>query len=105
MCLTDVQPYDSDILHLINLTEGVSYAAMLKDLEKRIKPEELGVAFQGIRETRFKDLLVELKCFKDRGWLDAAFKDVIGASGSVRHFIPRIEVEIADINPSTDSEE
>ena len=55
---------------------------------------------------RFKDLLVKLKCSKeDRGHLDSAFAEVIGASESVRHLISRIEVEIADIDPSTDAED
>ena len=45
---------------------------------------KLGVTVQGIRETRYKDLLVELKCSKEgRGWLDTALKEVIGASGTV----------------------
>ena len=48
---------------------------------------------------------MELKCSKHCGRLDSAFKEVIGTSGSVRHLIPRIEVEIADIDPSTDAED
>ena len=32
-------------------------------------------------------------------------KEVIGASGTVRHLIPRIEVEIADIEPSIEAED
>ena len=37
---------------LIQPTEGVSYAAILKDLKKRVKPDEQGVTVQKIRETR-----------------------------------------------------
>ena len=33
--------------------------------------------------------------------LDSAFKEVISANMSVRYLIARIEVEIADIDPST----
>ena len=59
----------------------MSYAAILKDLKKRVKPKKLGITVQGFRETRSKDLLVELKCSKeDRGRLDIAFKEVTGAS-------------------------
>ena len=53
---------------LIKLTEGVSYAAILKDLKKHVKPDKLGVTVHGIRETRSKDLLVELKCSKEGRW-------------------------------------
>ena len=43
---------------------------------------------------------MELKCSKEgRGRLDAALKEVIDASGTVRHLIPRIDFEIADIEP------
>ena len=91
---------------LIKSTEGVSYAAILKDLTKHVKPDELGVTVHGIRETRSKDLLVELKCSKEgRGRLDTFLKEVIGASGTVRHLIPRIEVEIADIEPSIEADD
>ena len=91
---------------LTKTTEGVSYAAILKDLKKHVKPDELGVTVHGIRETRSKDLLVELKCSKEgRGRLDTALKEVIGAGGTVRHLIPRIDVEIADVEPSIEAED
>ena len=71
---------------------------ILKNLKKRVKPDELSATVQQIREMRSKALLVELKCSKEgKGRPDAAFKEVIGASGTVRHLIPKIEVEIADI--------
>ena len=37
--------------------------------------------------------------------LDSAFKEVIGANGSVRHLISKIEVGITDIDPSTDADD
>ena len=44
---------------------------------------------------------MELKCSKKgRGRLDTVFKEAIEASGVARHLIPRIEVEIADLEPS-----
>ena len=53
---------------LIKPTEGMSYASILRELKKRVNPDELGATVQGIRETRSKDLLVELKCStKSRG--------------------------------------
>ena len=69
---------------LIKPAEGVSYAAILKGLKK----------------------LLDLKCSKEgRGWLDTALKEVIGASGTVRHLLPRIEIEIANIEPSIEAED
>ena len=89
---------------LIKPAEGMSYASILRGLKKRVNPDELGATVQGIRETRSKDLIVELKCSKkDRERLDTAFKEAVGASGIVRHLIPRIEVEIADLDPSIEA--
>ena len=45
---------------LIKPVEGMSYASILRELKKRVNPDELGATVQGIRETRSKDLLVEL---------------------------------------------
>ena len=91
---------------LIKPAEGMSYASMLRELKKRVNPDELDATVQGIKETRSKDLLVELKCFtKSRGRLDTAFKEAVGARGTVRHLIPRIEVEIADLEPTIEAED
>ena len=66
---------------LIKPAEGVSYAAILKTLKKRVKPDEIGVTVQGTREMRSKDLWVELKCSKrDIGRLDTALKKFIGVT-------------------------
>ena len=47
---------------LIRPLEGISYAAILKNLKSRVNPEGLGVTIGGIRETMSKDLLVEVRC-------------------------------------------
>ena len=82
----------------------MSCASILRGLKKRVNPDELGATVQGIRETRSKELIVELKCSKkDRERLDSTYKEAVGASGTVRHLIPRIEVEIADLDPSIEA--
>ena len=92
---------------LIKPVQGMSYAFILRALKKRVNPDELGATVQGIsRETRSKELLVGLRCSKEgRGKLDAALKKAIGASGSVCHLIPRIEVKIADLESSIEAED
>ena len=55
--------------------------AILKNLKSRVNPEELGFRIDGIRETRTKYLLVEVKCAaENRGKLDSAFRGVVGES-------------------------
>ena len=84
----------------------MSYADILKGFKKFVKSDELGDTVQGIKETRSKELLVKLKCSKvGRGRLDTDLKQVIGASGTVRHFILKIEVETTDIEHSIDAED
>ena len=65
---------------LIKPTVGVSYAAILKNLKSRGNPEELGATIGGNRETRSKDLLVEVRregkrevvlCLPRRSWRDS----------------------------------
>ena len=63
---------------LIKPAEGVSYAAILNDLKKRVKPEEVGITVQQIRETHSKDLLVKLKSFnQDRGQKTPSSKSLL----------------------------
>ena len=86
---------------LIKPAEGMSYATILRERKMRVNSDELGATVQGIRDTRSKDLLVEIKCSaKSRGRLGTAFKEVIGARGTVRQPIARIEVEIVDLEPT-----
>ena len=75
------------------------------DLEKS-QEEELGVKIGGIREASTKDLLVEVKCaVEDIEKLGSAFRDVVGESGSVHHLVHTVEVEILDIDPTTETED
>ena len=90
----------------LNQQREWSYASILRELKKRVNPDELGATVQGIRETRSKDLLVELTCStKSRENTDNTFKEVVGARGTVRHLIPRIEIEIADLEPTIEAED
>ena len=91
---------------LIKPAVGMRYASILRELKKRVNPDELGATVQGIRETHSKDLLLELKCStKGRGRLDTAFKEAVGARGTVRHLIPRIEVDLEAIIGAEDVED
>ena len=49
-------------------------------------------------------MIVEMKCSKkERERLDTAFKQAVGASGTVRDLITQIEVEISDLYPSIEA--
>ena len=66
---------------IIKPAEGVSYAAILKNLKSRVNPE--------------------VKCAaENRGRLHSVFRGVVGKSGSVRNLVPTVEVEILDVDPT-----
>ena len=96
-----VDPFETDKSQLRQYGDWLH-----KRNEKRVNPHELGATVQGIRETRSKDLLVELKCStKSRGRLDTAFKEAVGARETVHHLIQWIKVKIADLDPTTKAED
>ena len=89
---------------VIKSAKGSSYADILMDLKKRVNPEKLGTTVHEIRTTRSKDLLVELRCASEvRRRLRSAFRHV-GGSRYVRYLVPKTEVEISDINITTEVE-
>ena len=50
--------------------------------------------------------MVEIKwAAEDRGRLNSAFQGVVGDGGSIGHLIPRIELEIRNIDPTTEDVE
>ena len=55
---------------LIKPAGEMSYTTILHGLKKCVNPDELGATVQGIKETRSKDLLLELKCSTkaEGGW-------------------------------------
>ena len=66
---------------LIKPAKEMSNASILRDLERCVNPDELGVTVKGIREVRTKDLLVELKYPKEsRERLKSAFQEAIGVT-------------------------
>ena len=91
---------------LIKPAEAVSYAEFLKNLSEHVKPVKMGVIILGVRERRSKDLLVELQCSKEsRGRLHPVLEGIIIATRSVLHLIPKIEIEITDIDPNTEADD
>ena len=84
----------------------VNYSAILKNLKSYVNPEDFGVTIGRIRKTRLKDLLVEVRyAAKDRVRLDSAFRDEVGETGSVRHLVPTVDVEILDMDLTAEAEE
>ena len=91
---------------LVKPAEGVSYVTILRSLKSWVNSKERGIAVQGIRETRSKCLLVEMRCnAKDRYRLGSVFRDVVGEQCTVRHLVPMVQVEILDLDPTAEKAE
>ena len=89
---------------VIKPAKGSSYADILMDLKKRVNPEKLGTTVHEIRTTRSKDLLLELRCASEvRRRLSSAFR-YVGRSRYVRYLVLKTEVDISDINITTEVE-
>ena len=67
------------------------------------RPEELGIKLREIRESKHKETLVKISIAREGARLSFVFKDAIGESEIVRHLISKIEVEILDIVPTTET--
>ena len=66
----------------------------------------MGAKIGGIRETRTKDFLPELKCnAKDRVGLNSAFREAIGVSGCIRHLVLTVEAEILDVGLTVEAKD
>ena len=74
-------------------------------MKKRVKPEELSVTYRELGSHALRTLWWSLNIPRRResGWTPPS--EVMGASGSVRYYMPRIEVEISDIEPSIEVED
>ena len=69
-------------------------ATILRDLKKRVNPDELDVTVQGIRETHLKDLLLELKCSEDIE-TDIEVEDVEAAVKGFFGHGPQLELSVS----------
>lgn len=91
---------------LVKPAQGQSYAQVLKDLKCKIKPDTLGVKIKGVRQTRSGDVLIEVKSEGEgRSKLSSAIRGAVGEAGYVRELVPRTEVEILDLDETTEEGE
>lgn len=91
---------------LISLIEGKKYADVLRDIKANVKPDDMGIKVSSIRETRKGGILVELSAKpEDKSRFSSALKAAVGEKGKVRSLVPRAEVDIRDLDPTTEKEE
>lgn len=82
-----------------------SYSEVLKDIKDRIDPDKIGAEIRAIRQTRDGQVLMELGRTADAEKLSAALVTALGTSGTVRSLVPKISVEIRDLDCLTEKED
>lgn len=90
---------------IIRPTEGHSYADVLKNLRRNVKPEEADVAVRCIRKTKTGAILLELGKGGKKGDFCDAIKGILKESADVKDLKPRDTIEIRDLDALTTKEE
>lgn len=91
---------------LISPAEGQTYANVLADLRRKIKPEETGVRVKNLRPTVSGKILVELAPgnHSSNNFCEAV-KDVVGSRAKVSALVPKSTLEIRDLDSTVTKEE
>ncbi|XP_053975327.1 uncharacterized protein LOC128874492 [Hylaeus volcanicus] len=84
---------------------GKSYADVLGKIRRQVRPEETETELRQIRKTQRGGVLVELARCKDQRALQEAIKAAVGEDAEVRALVPRMRVEICDLDCCTTGEE
>lgn len=91
---------------LIRPADGKTYADVLGEIRRNVKPEETETEIRCIRQTRAGDVLLELgHKSKNREAFSSAVKKAVGQAGDVRDLVPRVTLEIMDLDSLTTEDE
>ncbi|XP_033222480.1 uncharacterized protein LOC117176348 [Belonocnema kinseyi] len=91
---------------LIKPTGNRNYADVLKQIRSTVKPEESNVIIKSIRKTRQGHVLLEVGASpEDKASFRTKLKEAIQGAGEVRQLSPKCQVEIRDLDISTECDE
>lgn len=90
---------------VVQLAVGKSYAEILSTIRRQVSPEETETEFRQIRKTQGGGVLLELARCKDQRALQDAIKAAVRGAAEVRTLVPRMRVEICDLDCCTTGEE
>ncbi|XP_053994689.1 uncharacterized protein LOC128884985 [Hylaeus volcanicus] len=82
-----------------------SYADVLGKIRREVRPEKTETEFRQIRKIQGGGVLLELARCKDQRALQEAIKAAMGDDAEVRTLVPRMRVEICDLDCCTTGEE
>lgn len=90
---------------LVKPVEGNSYANVLRELKKSVKPEEAEVTVKSVRKTKDGSLLLELLDGGRRNQFLDAIKESLKEGAKVRELKPQRTIEIRDLDSLVEAEE
>ena len=87
-------------------SDGKTYAEILSGIKGRVNPSDHAAEIKSIRRTRTGDVLLELKTVgENNNSLADALKSAVGETASLSSLIPRVKLEIRDIDCCATTEE
>lgn len=90
---------------LVRPAEGKSYAEVLRNLRKNLKPEESDSNILSVRKTKAGDMLLELAKGSETVKLCENIKDTLKECGTVKTMRQLVKLEIRDIDSITQEDE
>ena len=92
---------------MLKPAEGKTYADILSTIRTAVKPEDSGIEVRSIRQTRASQVLLELKgsTATSRAIFSDALKAATGDNCTVEELVPRVVLEIRDLDRCTSEEE
>lgn len=75
---------------------------LLRTIKSRVKPDEWGAKISTIRTTRKGSIIIE--CSETRKMADA-ISAAVGEAATIKHLVPRMAVEVLDLDEAIDGQE
>ena len=91
---------------LIKPAEGKSYAEVLSDIKVKINPADTGTDIRSIRLTKGGEILLDrgIETKDLQAFLDEV-KTTLGKAGVVKNLVPRVALELLDLDSTTTTED
>jgi hypothetical protein len=90
---------------LIKPSAGKTYSEILGAMKTGLVPENSGTVVRQVRKTAAGGVLMELTKCSDRAKLQQDIRNAVGVSGDVRSIVPRLRVEVLDLDSLTSETE
>ena len=90
----------------IKVADGKSFADVVVEIQKNVNPDDHGVAIRNLTKTRDGNVLIEIaKTDNGTEAFQEAIATALGDSGKIKNLVPKLSVEIRDLDVGTSATE